>query len=700
MLDGGRRSDSVEFCVREILEAGFAIGGTLRGAVGRERWHLRFPTASRWQHGYTVTPEEQAYAIWSASPGTRLSRGSNAWWAWLAAAGDWQQVSKVVKALGWHDDEFHESRVQLLEDCRRLCGETPHARVINSWLSAHIGWPHVLPSLVTIMDGGTAPDPTAELLSVESKSARRSPLGHLLRKAFPKRCQIRELLRFVSQYWADNIEIEWFIRCAIFCSLGGFYRHHSLASVPCVEARRVLYTKCFGTGPGSLDSWMTSVPPPAVLHDVQCTLLLVLQDTAISVLAGLPSSALPTCAVADWGKFTSLVASAMVAAHRKFDKDRVLHCGRGGARGDTKQTIRNSGNLFFCPTDEAELLLWLRRPDSPISNASATNWSEYADHSGVFSTAGESIYPDHKCTGWGARSRLWDFLVRISAASGVKYPNIKAWLARGFGCAAHRNDDLDNVARLHNDEFRRFCVLLITFRVRHQILYYSLPNHVTTQQRDALRERFKSCPILPSYAGAISVCVYCGDVKNPRANSFSGQRIICKNELPRAYKPPGDGAGAVVFDDDALCIRCNGAARSTSKPIDSCPEKQILTALCQGGRILQIQMTGRLLNFRGKSYALCITCGCFLEFVTLVGSGRYLVCEFCALPPPTACQICARQSHKPCGMVPSTWSAREYIVYGGVASGTLSRGKLCAACLRSLDTKRRRRFNGTDIVCV
>ena len=86
--DGGRRSDSLDFCVREILEAGFAKDGRLRGAVMRAGWHTRFTSKTMWGQGYVVSDEEQAYIQWVSNSVKDTRRGHGAWWAWLAACAD------------------------------------------------------------------------------------------------------------------------------------------------------------------------------------------------------------------------------------------------------------------------------------------------------------------------------------------------------------------------------------------------------------------------------------------------------------------------------------------------------------------------------------------------------------------------------------------------------------------------------------
>ena len=698
MCDGVRRSDSIEFCVREILEVGFSKGGKLRAAVVRAGWHLRFPAETRWGRGYTESAEEEAYAQWVSGEVVARRRGGSAWWAWVAACGDWEQVCRVACALGWGELEFHTSRLSCLEHCRLLLVETPQARVLNSWISAHIGWPHVRPMLCTIMDGGAAPDPTSELLMVEIKPPRCSALGHLLRKAFPKRCQIRELLRFVSQYWHEDIEIEWYIRCATFCSLGGFYRHHNMAGVPNIESRRALYSLCFGSGPGSLESWMSLDSKTGELHDIQCTLLLVLQDNAISTMGALPSHTFTSCDAIGWSAFIELVSSAIATAHANFDKHRVLHCGKGGARGDNRRIIIGFGNMFFCPNDEDELHCWIK--NHTAAGNTHTDWRRSVEQCGVLSTAGARIYPDRGYSGWGERSRMWHFLTRVSVATGIKYPHVEGWLKRGFGNAQHRHDALRPIARAHPEEFAQFCVMLVAFRARQEIIWYTLPKRIMEQQHRAIVNRFSSCPILPSYAGSVALCLYCGSVKNPAAMCFKGRARTPAEGRTRGYKAPGNGAGAIVFDDDDSCLRCNAATRPNPVGKENGSDKKITTALCRSSRILHIGLIGRLVNFRGSCYLLCTVCGCLVNLTRLEEGGNYTVCEFCSLPRPRICEICGRPCPRPYGSPPENWSGRDYIVYGGRGAGELSRGKICASCTRSLDTKRRRRFKGTDIVCV
>ena len=86
MCEGVRRSDSIEFCVREILEVGFSKGGQLRVAIVRAGWHLRFPLETRWGRGYTESAEEEAYAQWvSEEVVTKRRGGAHGGHGWLLA---------------------------------------------------------------------------------------------------------------------------------------------------------------------------------------------------------------------------------------------------------------------------------------------------------------------------------------------------------------------------------------------------------------------------------------------------------------------------------------------------------------------------------------------------------------------------------------------------------------------------------------
>ena len=243
------------------------------------------PMKPGWLLAAAKTTGELAYREWAEG----VAPTQACWWAWVAASSDWAEVCTAVATHGVTPTALCAMRLELLEACRISLSDAPQARVVSSWMSAHLGWPCVTPGVAAVMDGGACPDCTRALMCIDPRSRFSAghpigPVQHLLRKAFPRRCQIRELLRFVSAYWCKYTEVEWFLRCAVFCCLGGFYVHHKPSTAPPLEARQALYDVCFRNGPMSLAAWMCAPEGGNALHGMQCTLLLVLQDAVVATV--------------------------------------------------------------------------------------------------------------------------------------------------------------------------------------------------------------------------------------------------------------------------------------------------------------------------------------------------------------------------------------------------------------------------------
>ena len=697
--NGLRRSDSIDFCVRDILTVGFEGDGAFTRLATRLGWRDSLPMKPGWLLAAAKTTGELAYREWAEG----VAPTQACWWAWVAASSDWAEVCTAVATHGVTPTALCAMRLELLEACRISLSDAPQARVVSSWMSAHLGWPCVTPGVAAVMDGGACPDCTRALMCIDPRSRFSAghpigPVQHLLRKAFPRRCQIRELLRFVSAYWCKYTEVEWFLRCAVFCCLGGFYVHHKPSTAPPLEARQALYDVCFRNGPMSLAAWMCAPEGGNALHGMQCTLLLVLQDAVVATVFATPSQARVYHGFVDWAAFLSHVTSATTDAQRVFASTRILHApAKQGDKRQIGQQPTTASPIFVPLNNEDCLVTWLR---TNVVRGQA-DWDAAIRASGALLSATD-VTPNPCKTGWGRNSCLYDFVCRMRRAGGEACVEVEQWARRGFGTHSERHAALTALGTSHPRALAILAVLVEVMRARGIVTLSPLPQLTHEKQLVAVRKRYSSCQVLPAHAGALVVCLFCATVKNPVVQNHVGGPQNAQDTNLRCQLSSGIGAGGVVYDDETCRIYCNAHARVGTGRRQTGTPCLLRTRLCALTPLWVGSVVGQVAAVDRTMFTLCCTCACPMKLSTPQRGGSFLLCEACAPPMVVACVSCGKLPGSGRPRTPANWSTEQRLVYGGTHTGpgNIKLGPLCGPCGRSVASKRRRCFDATHIICV
>lgn len=696
---GLRRSDSIDFCAREILTLGLGGGDAFWVIATNLGWEGTLPMPPSWVSATARTPGELAYHEWSGG----VAPTQAGWWAWVAASSDWAAVCVAVAAYGVSPKALCAMRLEFLEACRISLSGTPQARVMSSWISAHLGWPRVVPCVAAVLDSGACPDCTVALMCIDPRPpfAAVQPIGpmqHLLRKAFPRRCQIRELLRFVSAYWNNYTEVEWFLRCAVFCSLGGFYRHHNESSVPPLGARQALYDVCFLDGSMSLAAWMRAPGSGSALHSMQCTLLVVLQDAVVSTVYSTPSQAGAYNGFVDWTLFVAHVATATTAAQRVFTETRLLHAPTKRGEKRIRGQQPGSRTTIFAPLgDEGCLAVWL----TGNVTRDQVEWDAVIRASGALLPP-VGVVPNTRKTGWGRASCLYDFLCKVRRGGGGVCAVLEQWACRGFGTHAARHAALAALGVSHPRALATLAVLVEVMRARCKVALSPLPQSAERKQLAAVRVRYESCPQLPAHAGALVVCLFCANVKNPVVRNHVGGPAGDGCTSSRHQLSSGVGAGGVVYDDETCRVYCNAHTRTGGGRRSTGGASLLRSRLCALTPLWVGSVVGQVATIGGALFTLCCECACPMKLSKPQKGGSFLLCEACAKHEALACVCCGKVPGGGRPRPPHNWSTVARLVYGGeyTGPGNLGLGPLCGPCSRSVESKRRRCFESTHIICV
>ena len=654
---------------------------------------------SSWVSATARTPGELAYQEWSGG----VAATQAGWWAWVVASSDWATVCAAVAAYRVSPKALCAMRLEFLEACRIHLSGTPQARVISSWISAHLGWPRVVPGVAAVLDSGACPDCTVALMCIDPRpplaaAPPTGPMQHLLRKAFPRRCQIRELLRFVSAYWSKFPEVEWFLRCAVFCSLGGFYKHHNESSAPPLAARQALYDVCFLDGSMSLAAWMRTPESGSALHSMQCTLLVVLQDAVVSTVHATPLQAAAYHGFVDWPLFIGHVSTAASAAQRVFAETRLLHApvkrGEKRARG---QQPHSQATIFAQLGDEGCLAAWLT---TNVIRDEAV-WDDVIRASGALLPR-QGIVANTRKNGWGRASCLYDFLRKVRRRGGEICVPLERWACHGFGTHAARHDALVVLGQSNPRALPILAVLVEVMRARRKVVISPLSCAVEQKQRAAVRVRYASCEQHPAHAGALVVCLFCAAVKNPVVKNHIGGPAADWVTSSRHQLSSGVGAGGVVYDDETCRIYCNAHTRTGGGRRVSGGASLLRSRLCALTPLWVGSVVGQVATIGDELFVLCCECACPMKLSKPKEGGSFLLCEACAHNPGLVCVCCGKGPGTGRPRAPQNWSTVVRLVYGGkhIGPGNLRLGPLCGPCGRSVECKRRRCFESTHIICV
>lgn len=503
-----------------------------------------------------------------------------------------------------------------------------------------------------------------------SKTSKNHIL-HLLSKALPQRCQIRNLREIIISYCAESDETYAFIMMILKKSLFGLY---DCATVPLVFEGRVIIQKSFVNQLCSKSFFTRWFRSGASSSQHQIFIFYCLKEYLVNAV----KQCAPVFDVLDkkhqWSKFHNQVTQFMdeargklnVMAKREFG---FLH------RSDWLASIEQ----ILTSAAKSHVKLFRTTPVLGYYNKLKVDISKFFYAKNHFCL--NSLIPKN------VEHFLWKYAQRCQLGQifdALFYCGVDHTVVRAVKNKTFSSNDFHK----HNDRSLQYIVELCRLRdLCTNITFYALPEHIYQQQKKtlALKERSDvacestSAPFCPHRTSAINyVCLVCLDVK------IFIMQTTRKNNRHSNRLSRGSLRVVVNNDSDQLRLCCgrrperhtkNGKRKfkdSEDTQNRKARKERVRDAVadrCIATPCLEVDLLGNALSFFDKLYILCTICGnaCILDKKAF---------RYSSMPN---CQTCHSLSQQQCIKCKVTTHTTDVLCLNQ-STGHFVRAPFCNAC--------------------
>lgn len=402
------------------------------------------------------------------------------------------------------------------------------------------------------------------------------PLGHVLNKAWPMRCSVRNFSDIVSQYIKTEPSIYRFVLIVLHACMLGVYPNNSIiATVPI----RILLHRCFEQerlNPEQLAGW--------VQQNNHMLLFIAIKEYIAYSISLVPGLSTVLNAAYNWKIFADSVRKQADGIRETLNAYSGPLSGLFTAARDAIGTVRS----YKCPVAPVDMHV-------VCENLQAIARTAFHPDVDVYETPLRmQIY------------RVIRLLVangapfyRIAVAMGIE-PDIAQLLhssvTQGSGACKWKEarkircPNVQSALRLH--EFVQ------AWTMCHNISTCTLPDHIVQEQ--------KQCMTVPGRT--IYACSCCRQLR---------EFVVDDNCSNNAW---ACGHHKVLLNDCTGQVYCGkrvekGIVPAKKPSNDSCRSywKAQQSLMCGCCPLIQVKMDGKILNFFGKQYVLCPSCGCVMR---------------------------------------------------------------------------------------
>ena len=440
---------------------------------------------------------------------------------------------------------------------------------------------------------------------------KHNKIVHLLSKALPQRCQIRNLREIIYEYCTSDARIFHLIYQFLVCSLLGNYRHAKVR--PQVSIRRAIL------------SWYLIENRPEDLKRTlvgshQQLLFFLIKEFIIYGIALIPSLYAVVRERYEWSRFEEHVIGTMDQVRHQFNTSDVVH---PNAWGDmfletlmSKQQLRNlyrTHRITFSKVIVSEC----ERIDDDACNADVDQ-AFPRRHVELLEAMSVRVPPDRRVpTEW-----LEYVGVGPDARAAVDR------LQRRYHHDGSKTEVRKFLSSLDRHAFEAVRSLFRIFHDRHRIRFFTLPAHMVEQQERALRARHglaDGAPI-PDHVGRVYVCLEC--------NTFRGFVVRPSDACANHY---AIGHSKVLVDDDTMKVYCGRKQDKTDNKKRVCANQHSILSLgritdpallaqrhrrkiakdmrkdarfsrCQNTELTKVALRGKIMQLYEQLYLLCPFC--------------------------------------------------------------------------------------------
>ena len=621
---------------------------------------------------------------------TRTFNGFSGGEAATVLVGNWTEACAVL-CQRTDMDQLEARLLQLRVRWLRHLG-THGARV---WATAHVRmalWinggcnkgtspPKTHPQADMCISTNLLPDPKKYLLQLPlfQTSQIKSPIGvakckvtHLLNKCLPKRCQIRELTRFLSEYCISDYKVGLLFTRMMFCSFSGIYGHCTETppfGIVVSLCATLIYQDANESG---LIQWIRGTEccnKGGNANQLVC--LHVIREYLCVCVSSQPTLRAKLCKHFNWGVFEEATFCTMQrirvllyrhCLHDNFDLSgvRILDKFASALHEIMPDILPESTKLGRHYLKLQHLL--------HIFNKLRTTQLK------LLTTQGDCklevmCHKINTCSQGCNLTGLIDRMRALCKDSGT-FKQISTIIA-----CVHSNT-AESVARnamsklLHTD---MFCYALFEYELRDTVQQLSTRVHMLPPRMPTLHDVSHSGsstkPMFPQFQSNLFYCASCNTVANS---------CIVPNKKRTLTRSHMMSVRTVVDDDNCMLLCAQNSKRSTNSlgnlrtvTFDNCLD----SIQCHNRPLLVIPMHNRLVQLRNKLYSLCTSCGHIIK----LEDGMQLMCRFCKAKAETVgskgkCFMCNKKSMDP----------QHILCFSIRAVNLFELTELCSACLSHL----------------
>ena len=442
---------------------------------------------------------------------------------------------------------------------------------------------------------------------------KMKPIVHLMCKALPQRCQIRNLREIISNYCQTDDLVHDFMRSAFLCSVLGMYKHCKVR-LGWYERqqilRRFVYLK---PNRMQIQEWLFT--------NYQHLLFYIIKEFLTFSMGMIPALYDELCMTYKWHTFETTVHSAMDNIRKTINNN----VSRSGAIQDWLSQIESNlmqvnkqqlGNLF--------------RPQRQTFTQTVVSICDRLDE------IAHQVNPNVEFP------KEYKFLLRKMVQRVPRGDIHIEWL-KYFSVSQTTIDLLSNMYQhspqntyrtdlrklLQNSpryDFEAIRELFAAFQqTHHDMRTFSLPKHYYDAQCVALRRRYGQGPDEPlkDHVGQVYLCLSCNSFKgfivkkNSKSNNLFANghhKIIIDDETLKCYcgrrceKSDTKKRKRIAVESFLDGVELEEARKRRAKKDWKTRRKNMQNELCATTECLKFNMTGCLFQFYGQLYLFCPSC--------------------------------------------------------------------------------------------
>lgn len=440
--------------------------------------------------------------------------------------------------------------------------------------------------------------------SNDQNTANIDRFYHLLSKGLPKRCQIRELLRFLETYCTTDILIETTFKRMIACSFCGLYSHNT-KNMPFGFVLATISNMCFSVSNTSdfLQWMMQSSKNAVVASNKQLLMSFVIREFVCSAAKQMPTLRSALYRSSNWENYETETIRVMNAVRAG-----ILEKHNNCAWDVTISNSLEDVNVHVLANTDKRRSKHMHRQISLTSVIkifgtlkSKRNTMFIALPISEQYSIQQMLNSLSKTISAGARGIMQRMR---SAGASVKVMCIVKLCLKGL----HSNTTLKNIRAilfaLLQQDVMQYALFELEFKSMVSELstrVYSLPQHVFEKQTIALDKAWQPCGGIQKsiQAGMFIVCTACGQVKTSIAS------VLKSNKKKPQISVPHIASCKLAVDVESNQLVCE----ETIHPKQS--SKQTID--CRIHNLCILNLSGKALMHKNKMYTLCISCACSMQ---------------------------------------------------------------------------------------